>query len=187
MIREIFISLFLHIILIASFLFEKKEKISYPPKEVLYIELKEIESGGKIFENLPQEPQVIEKLKEPQKKIKKKEIKKKKEEKSFALKGGGKAKLKMDIPYSYYFSVLLQKIGENWNYKYLEKDTLRTTIYFVILKDGTIKDVKIEKSSKNSLFDGSALRAVILTKKVPPLPEEMNMEFLQVHLEFEVP
>jgi len=183
MIREIFISLLLHLILIASFLSEKKEKISYPLKEVLYIEFKEIQSGGEISEKLPEEPQVIEKLKETPKKIKKKE----KEEKSFGLKGGGKAKLKMNIPYSYYFSVLLQKIGENWSYTYLGKDTLRTVIYFVILKDGTIKDVKIEKSSQNSLFDGSALRAVVLTKKVPPLPEEINMEFLQVHLEFEVP
>jgi TonB family protein len=186
MVKEIFISFFLHIILIASFLLKKEEKISYPQKEILYIELKEIQGGEKISENLPPEPQVIEKLEEP-KKIRKKELKKEKEEKTFALKGGGKAKLKMNIPYSYYFSVLLQKIGENWSYTYLGKDTLRTTIYFVILKDGTIKDVKIEKSSQNSLFDGSALRAVVLTKRVPPLPEEMNMEFLQVHLEFEVP
>ena len=188
MIREFLISLLLHIFIIGSFFIKKEKEKIYLPQTVFYIEIKEIESKGKLIEKPPEESGIVEKIREIPKKVKKKEEKgKTKEMQEFSLKGGGKAKINLNIPYSYYFGVLLQKISENWNYTHLSKDTLRATIYFVILKDGSIQDVKVEKTSKDLVFDQSALRAVILTKKVPPLPEEMNMEFLRVYLEFEVP
>lgn len=188
MTREFLISLFLHIFIIGSFFIkEEKEKI-YLPQTVFYIEIKEIESGGKLIEKPVEESGIVEKLKEVPKKVKKREEKIKKEGvPQLQLKGGGKAKITANIPYSYYFGVLLQKISENWNYTHINKDTLRTTIYFVILKDGLLQDIRIEKGSGDLIFDQSALRAVMLTKRVPPLPEEMNMEFLRVYLEFEVP
>lgn len=190
MLREFLISFFLHIIFFNFLLLKKeREKFSLSPT-VFYMEFKEIEGESKFIEKAPEEPQVVEKVKEFKKVSKKKEQKKevKKESlKELPLKGGGKAKINLDMPYSYYFDILLRKIAENWSYGHVNRDTLRTTIFFVILKDGSIKDIKIEKTSGNTIFDQSAYRAVVLTKKVPPLPIEMNMEFLRVYLEFEVP
>lgn len=190
MFREFLISLFLHIIFFNLLLFKKeKDKISFSPS-VFYMEFKEINFESKLIEKIPEEPQVVENLKEVKKVAKKKEFKKEKKKESLKelpLKGGGKAKINLDLPYAYYFDILLKKISENWNYSYLNKDTLRTRIFFVILKDGSLRDIKIDKTSGNEIFDQSAYRAVVLTKKVPPLPEEMNMEFLRVYLEFEMP
>ncbi len=186
MFREFLISLFLHIIFFNLILFKKeKDKISFSPN-VFYMEFKEMELKSRLIEKIPEEPQVVEKVKEVKKVAKKKE-KKRESLKELPLKGGGKAKINLDLPYAYYFDILLRKISENWNYSYLNKDTLRTRIFFVILKDGSLRDIKIDKTSGNEIFDQSAYRSVVLTKKVPPLPEEMNMEFLRVYLEFEVP
>lgn len=188
MIREFLISLFLHIFIIGSFFIKKEKEKIYLPQTVFYIEIKEIETGSKLIEKPFEESGIVEKIKEASKKIKKKEEKRKKEGvPQLSLKGGGKAKISVNIPYSYYFGVLLQKISENWNYTHINKDTLRATIHFVILKDGLLQDIRIEKNSGDLVFDQSALRAVMLTKRVPPLPEEMDMEFLRVYLEFEVP
>ena len=54
-----------------------------------------------------------------------------------------------------------------------------------IMKDGRIKDAKIETSSGFELFDQAALRAVLSTNPLPPLPREYTGESLGVHLEFE--
>ncbi len=188
MIREFLISFFLHVFIIGSFYIKREREKIYLPQTVFYIEIKEAVSEGKLLEKTSEESGIVEKIREIPKRAKKKEEKVKKEGiPHLSLKGGGKAKLSINIPYSYYFGILLQKISENWNYTHLHKDTLRTTIYFVILKDGSLQDIRIEKTSGDLIFDQSALRAVILTKRVPPLPEEMNMEFLRVYLEFEVP
>ncbi|MEO0263096.1 MAG: energy transducer TonB [candidate division WOR-3 bacterium] len=188
MIREFLISLFLHIFLIGSFFIKKEKEKIYLREAIFYIEIKEIETEGKLIEKPVEESGIFEKIKEIPKRTKKKEERIKKEGvPQLSLKGGGKAKISVNIPYSYYFGVLLQKISENWNYTHINKDTLKATIYFVILKDGMLQDIRIEKTSGDLIFDQSALRAVILTKRVPPLPEEMNMEFLKVYLEFEVP
>ncbi|MEN3045270.1 MAG: TonB family protein [Candidatus Hydrothermales bacterium] len=188
MLKGFFLSFIFHILILAPFIFEKEKKKLYFPQTVFYIELKELEKEGeaKIIEK--EKPQVIEKLREISQKSKKKKKEKKTEEKThLPLKGGGKAKLTLDLPYSYYFEVLLRKISENWSYTYFSNDTLRVTIYFVILRDGTLRDIKVEKTSGDIIFDQQAYRAVFLTKRVPPLPDEFNMDYLKVFLEFEVP
>lgn len=89
--------------------------------------------------------------------------------------------------YSYYIDAILTKIGSNWINPYQGSGIkLSTTVYFVILKDGTITSVKLEKKSGNDLFDSSTERAVIVTKTLPPLAGEfVNQESLRIHLEFE--
>ncbi|MEO0084994.1 MAG: TonB family protein, partial [candidate division WOR-3 bacterium] len=61
----------------------------------------------------------------------------------------------------------------------------KCTIFFIIERDGTITQAKIETSSKNSIYDQSALRAVLATRNLPPLPQEYQSNQLKIHLEFE--
>ncbi|MBS4015261.1 MAG: TonB C-terminal domain-containing protein [Candidatus Latescibacteria bacterium] len=89
--------------------------------------------------------------------------------------------------YSYYIDAILTKIGSNWINPYQGSGIkLSSTVYFVIRKDGTIANVKIEKRSGNELYDSSTERAVIVTKTLPPLAGEFaNQDSLIIHLEFE--
>lgn len=87
--------------------------------------------------------------------------------------------------YSYYLNILLNKIGQNWNNPYREKDIiLKSIVYFEVDKNGLISNIRIEEDSGDEIYNESTIRAVALTKKLPPLPEEFSDDYLKVHLEF---
>ncbi len=52
---------------------------------------------------------------------------------------------------------------------------LETIVIIKILKDGKIKILGMEKSSGDSLYDRSALRAIMKASPLPPPPEEMEI------------
>jgi TonB family protein len=87
--------------------------------------------------------------------------------------------------YSYYLNILLNKIGQNWNNPYRNKDViLKSIVYFEVKEDGLITNIRIEDDSGDEVYNESTLRAVALTKKLPPLPQEFSDDYLKVHLEF---
>jgi TonB family protein len=87
--------------------------------------------------------------------------------------------------YSYYLNILLSKIGGNWNNPFEGKDiVLKAIVYFEVDKTGKISNVRIEDDSGDDIYNESALRAITLTKKLPPLPQEFSDDYLKVHLEF---
>jgi TonB family protein len=87
--------------------------------------------------------------------------------------------------YSYYLNILLNKIAQNWNNPYRNKDViLRSIVYFEVEEDGLIANIRIEDDSGDEVYNESTLRAVALTKKLPPLPQEFSDDYLKVHLEF---
>jgi TonB family protein len=88
--------------------------------------------------------------------------------------------------YSYYLNIILTRIGENWINPYATSNyQLKCTIFFIIERDGKITAARIEQSSKNSIYDQSALRAVLATHNLPPLPQDFQSNQLKLHLEFE--
>ena len=88
--------------------------------------------------------------------------------------------------YSYYLNVVLARIGENWINPYQTSNLqLKCTIVFMIKRDGTIAEAKIESGSKNQIYDQSCLRAVLATSHLPPLPSDFTSNQLKLHLEFE--
>jgi TonB family protein len=94
----------------------------------------------------------------------------------------------IDFPYSYYLAVMQRKIGERWQpiYGEIEKGGAgRVVVFFRVLRDGTIKDLKVEKSSGSEFLDGSALRAIAEAGPMPPLPFEFQGDELRVHFGFE--
>jgi periplasmic protein TonB len=89
-----------------------------------------------------------------------------------------------DFNYSYYVQQMLTSIGTNWFRPTLES-VPAPIIYFRIERDGTIKEARVEKSSGFEFVDRAALRAVLLSSPLPPLPAEYRGDFLGVHLKFQ--
>ncbi len=126
---------------------------------------------------LSPQKQVLEDLKKEKLETSKKETDTNQTVGSAVLEGEGLEK-------SYYVDLFLQKIKEAWRNP-VRGGQLKATVYFKILKDGKIVEAKIEGSSGVSIFDLSALRAVISCSPLPPLPSNFTQEYLGVHLEFE--
>jgi TonB family protein len=87
--------------------------------------------------------------------------------------------------YSYYLSTVLRKISANWHRAPRSTRGLSAVIYFEIEADGSVSDVRVEEGSSDRDFDLRAERALVLTRKLPPLPRSFEHDRLRVHLEFE--
>jgi len=82
-----------------------------------------------------------------------------------------------------YLTNMNRLIGTHWFRPQITGD-LTTSISFTIHRDGSITDAKIEQSSGNGTADRAALRAVLESSPLPPLPFGYNGTYLGVHLIF---
>ena len=90
------------------------------------------------------------------------------------------------LGYSYYLNVILTRINDNWINPYVGSGrTFNATVVFVIERDGTVREVKLEKKSGDAAYDASCERALLVTDRLPPLPPEFTGPRLKLHLEFE--
>jgi len=89
-----------------------------------------------------------------------------------------------DFPYTIYIDRMRVLIGQHWLRPQPTADGLTSTIHFVIDRDGTIREARNEISSGNGTFDRAALRAVLETSPLPPLPFGYNGTYLGVRLTF---
>ncbi len=89
-----------------------------------------------------------------------------------------------EFNYSYYIERMLLTIGMNW-FKPAQSVPISPVVRFRIDRDGTISDPEIERSSGLPFVDRAALRAVLASSPLPPLPAEFGGSHLGVHLIFE--
>ena len=89
-----------------------------------------------------------------------------------------------DFNYSYYVERMLVTIGMNW-FKPAESVPISPMVRFRIERDGTIGEPQLERSSGLPFVDRAALRAVMASSPLPPLPQEFGGKYLGVHLIFE--
>jgi protein TonB len=89
-----------------------------------------------------------------------------------------------DFNYSYYVTQMLATIGANW-FKPTDQAVTPPVIFFRINRDGSIADVRIERSSGLPFVDRAAQRAVLASSPLPPLPADFHEGSLGVHLKFE--
>jgi TonB family protein len=91
------------------------------------------------------------------------------------------------FPFTYYLRALKRKIDANWDpvvYGIPAGETRTVVVAFRILRDGTVQQPVIERSSGVSFFDQAALRAVVRSAPLPPLPEDFQDEYLEIGLGF---
>jgi len=97
---------------------------------------------------------------------------------------GGASFDQPDFNYSWYVERMLVTIGTNW-FKPALSSPASPVIRFRIQRDGTISEADIERSSGLPFVDRAALRAVLASSPLPPLPSEFGGDHLGVHLIFE--
>jgi TonB family protein len=74
-----------------------------------------------------------------------------------------------------YYAQMEHKIWQQWSWPETGQKNLLTIISIKILRDGTIRIQKIEKSSGNSFFDKEALKALTKANPLPPPPDELEI------------
>ena len=104
---------------------------------------------------------------------------------------GFSSQLQLDIEnfeFSYYLLAVRNKVSSNWSPPAgigTQTTRARTVVYFRILRNGKVGDVRTEAQSGIGLFDQSALRAVLRSEPFPPLPGGFPGASLGVHFGFE--
>jgi TonB family protein len=98
--------------------------------------------------------------------------------------GSGVTGIEGDFRDAAYIERMRALIGTHWLRPATVTPGTVTTIYFVIDRDGKIRDVAAEKPSGNGTFDRNALRAVLESSPLPPLPWSYPGLFVGVHLTF---
>jgi protein TonB len=89
-----------------------------------------------------------------------------------------------DFNYPYYIERLALIIGMNW-FKPTQGVTTNPVVHFQILKDGTIADARIVTSSGLPFVDRAALRAVLASSPLPPLPAEYGRSDIGIQVVFD--
>jgi len=90
-----------------------------------------------------------------------------------------------DFPFAYYLVTIKRKIAANWRVPgSAAGGSVYCRVYFRISRTGGIESPVTETSSGNFLFDQSALRAVIQSGPLPPLPGGFDDDYLGVHFSF---
>lgn len=74
-----------------------------------------------------------------------------------------------------YYTKIRKEIWQQWVYPDTGQKDLEAIISIRIMKDGTISVQRIEKSSGNTLFDKSAIKALTKANPLSPPPYEMEV------------
>jgi TonB family protein len=82
-----------------------------------------------------------------------------------------------------YIGTMVDLVRRNWDSK--QQSTGTVVVKFTIQRDGSLTDIIVERSSGYQTLDFLANRAMLLTRKLPPLPDAFTERSLTVHLSFE--
>ena len=74
-----------------------------------------------------------------------------------------------------YYAKITREIWQQWIFPETGDKNLEAIISIKIMRDGSVQVSRVEKSSGNSLFDKSALRAISKASPVTPPPHEMEI------------
>jgi colicin import membrane protein len=74
-----------------------------------------------------------------------------------------------------YYSTITKEIWEHWDWPGIGGKEIEAIVAIRILRDGTALVQKMEKSSGNTLFDRSVLKALAKASPLTPPPHEMEV------------
>lgn len=93
-----------------------------------------------------------------------------------------------NFEFAYYLGLVRNRVGQNWSPPaglVSQGKPLRAVVYFKIGRNGSVSAIKLETSSAQEFFDRTALRAVLISDPMPPLPIGFDGSDLGVHFGFE--
>jgi protein TonB len=82
-----------------------------------------------------------------------------------------------------YIQTMLTRIRGAWNQD--QGATGQTLVKFTIQRNGALTNAEVERRSGNPVLDNAALRAILATRTLPPLPDPFPNPALTVHLNFQ--
>jgi len=92
------------------------------------------------------------------------------------------------FPYQYYLQIISDRVSSSWFTSLVDpgiSGTFYATVYFKILRNGQVVDLKVKESSGIQSLDMSAQRAIQISAPFPPLPSDYEGDYLGIHLIFE--
>ena len=89
-----------------------------------------------------------------------------------------------NFPYPWYITQVREALWNSWTEKMPSSGLLKCTVRFDIHRGGGVKDISIERSSGNRLFDYAAETSVENAGPFPALPDDFYEDALTVHVEF---
>jgi len=91
--------------------------------------------------------------------------------------------------YPAYVAAIRRRIGQNWQQSTIDpaaraSRSIHATAMFTINRDGSVKNIRIVETSRNSSFDNSGLRALYDSNPMPPLPADYSGSYIDVTFDF---
>lgn len=90
-----------------------------------------------------------------------------------------------NFEFAYYLQMVRAQIARNWTPPAGSSTGARAEVYFRVTRAGEITGLRLETSSGGDYFDQTALRAVVITQQLPPLPLGYSGADLGIHFGFE--
>jgi len=90
----------------------------------------------------------------------------------------------LDTRFSWYLDLVVSRISAVWQEPYLDSrfgKTYTVTVYFIIHRNGSLSDVRVEETSGVDMLDLSAVRSIREAAPLPPLPQDFRGDQLGVH------
>lgn len=93
--------------------------------------------------------------------------------------------------YGWYVEAVRRKIGSNWQLFEIDPAVrnarrAKAVVTFTIMRDGSVKNVRLEQSSGNTSMDLSAQRAMANAGSMPPLPNDYSGTYVNVSFDFDL-
>jgi TonB family protein len=93
--------------------------------------------------------------------------------------------------YGWYVAAVKRKLQSSWDENTIDPNVraarrAKSTVEFTILRDGTVKNLKIYQASGNTSLDNSGLRAVLTAGSMPPLPNDYSSPQVDVIFDFDL-
>jgi TonB family protein len=88
------------------------------------------------------------------------------------------------FPYPWYLQEIVEALDRQWHPPQDFPSEMGCQIVFIIGLSGQISGTAVEKGSSDNVFDQLALRAVLNSNPLPPLPAGYPESTLRVHMRF---
>jgi TonB family protein len=85
--------------------------------------------------------------------------------------------------FGYYGLAIQNRIAANWSPAFVSGEAI-CIVYFRIIRSGNVVGARVEQSSGIPFYDQSALRAVLESNPMPPLPAQFPDDTVGIHFRF---